>query len=191
MACSISQLYSNLYYSIPVHSHWYLCLIPLCPGRRMLFVSNNTMASIPLADMDPPVTHHNGLLPDLDPTACADPKQESLAPCLTVHLYYQGKDRGIGGASVSDHVLSFPPGEYVSEEVCISAARACGESQEAFRSDVCLHAFHHILGRFCNISKFCFCWVADSDSTVTQNEWAHCFCTVTFLYRHSKLNTHV
>ncbi|XP_070707260.1 tyrosine-protein kinase JAK2a [Pempheris klunzingeri] len=80
------------------------------------------MACILLTDMEPPTSgpaaHHNGLLPD--------PKQDTSITCLTVHLYHLGKDEGGGGASGSESVLTFPPGEYVAEELCISAAKACG-----------------------------------------------------------------
>lgn len=91
------------------------------------------MACILLTDMDPPTSsptaHHNGLLPDPDPATGPDPKQDMDATCLTVHLYYLGKDGGGGGASGSESVLNFPHGEYVAEELCVSAAKACGESQ--------------------------------------------------------------
>lgn len=101
------------------------------------------MACILLTDMDPPTSsptaHHNGLLPDLDSATGADPKQDTDVTCLTVHLYCLGKDGGEGGADGSASVLTFPSGEYVAEELCISAAKACGESQEDFSSDVCPH----------------------------------------------------
>lgn len=102
------------------------------------------MACILLTDMDPPTSgptpHQNGLCPHLDPAAGTDPKQEATdATCLTVHLYNLGKDGGGGGAKGSESVLTFPPGEYVAEELCICAAKACGESQEDFSSDVCPH----------------------------------------------------
>lgn len=91
------------------------------------------MACILLTDMDPPTSsptaHPNGLLPDPDPATGLDPKQDMDATCLTVHLYYLGKDGGGGGASGSESVLNFPHGEYVAEELCVSAAKACGESQ--------------------------------------------------------------
>lgn len=96
--------------------------------------------------MDPPTSgptaNHNGLLPDLDPAAGLDPKQDVDATCLTIQLYYLGKDGGGDGANGSESVLTFPPGEYVAEELCISAAKACGESQEDFSSDVCPHTLN-------------------------------------------------
>uniref|UniRef100_A0A8D3DHZ3 Tyrosine-protein kinase n=1 Tax=Scophthalmus maximus TaxID=52904 RepID=A0A8D3DHZ3_SCOMX len=48
------------------------------------------------------------------------------ATCLTVHLYYLGKAGGGDAATRSESVLTFPPGEYVVEELCIASAKACG-----------------------------------------------------------------
>lgn len=110
------------------------------------------MACIMLTDMEPPTSsptaHHNGLLPDLDqPTELElDPKQDVKATCLTVHLYYRGKNGGGDGPNGPESTLTFPPGEYIAEELCISAAKACGESQDDFSSIVCPHTFHHISG---------------------------------------------
>uniref|UniRef100_A0A671XZ85 Tyrosine-protein kinase n=1 Tax=Sparus aurata TaxID=8175 RepID=A0A671XZ85_SPAAU len=75
-----------------------------------------------------PTAHHNGLLPDLDqPTELElDPKQDVKATCLTVHLYYRGKNGGGDGPNGPESTLTFPPGEYIAEELCISAAKACG-----------------------------------------------------------------
>ncbi|KAM7393019.1 hypothetical protein PAMA_007913 [Pampus argenteus] len=88
------------------------------------------MACILLTDMDLPTScpsaHHSGLLPDLYPATELDPKPDMDAPCLRVHIYYQGKDGGGGGANCSESVLTFPSGEYVAEELCINAAKACG-----------------------------------------------------------------
>uniref|UniRef100_A0A3Q3K8Q4 Tyrosine-protein kinase n=1 Tax=Monopterus albus TaxID=43700 RepID=A0A3Q3K8Q4_MONAL len=89
------------------------------------------MACILLTGMDPPsscpTAHHNGLLTDLDSAGQPDPpKQHVDATCLTVRLYYLGKDGGGSGPNGSENVLTFPPGEYVAEELCISAAKACG-----------------------------------------------------------------
>ncbi|KAM9337997.1 tyrosine-protein kinase JAK2-like [Symphorus nematophorus] len=88
------------------------------------------MACILLTDMEQatssPTANHNGLLSDLDPATRPDPKQDMDATCLTVHLYYQGKDGGGGGANGSESTLTFPSGEYVAEELCIAAAKACG-----------------------------------------------------------------
>uniref|UniRef100_A0A671XZ75 Tyrosine-protein kinase n=1 Tax=Sparus aurata TaxID=8175 RepID=A0A671XZ75_SPAAU len=90
------------------------------------------MACIMLTDMEPPTSsptaHHNGLLPDLDqPTELElDPKQDVKATCLTVHLYYRGKNGGGDGPNGPESTLTFPPGEYIAEELCISAAKACG-----------------------------------------------------------------
>ncbi|KAM8743660.1 tyrosine-protein kinase JAK2a isoform 1-T1 [Acanthopagrus schlegelii] len=90
------------------------------------------MACIMLTDMEPPTSsptvHHNGLLPPLDPPTELepDPKQDVKATCLTVHLYYRGKDGRGDVPSGPESTLTFPPGEYVAEELCISAAKACG-----------------------------------------------------------------
>ncbi|XP_041666012.1 tyrosine-protein kinase JAK2a [Cheilinus undulatus] len=85
------------------------------------------MACIMLTDMDPAfssqTTHHNG---HLNPAAGLEPKQEKDAVCLTVHLYFQGKGKEGGGASSPESALTFPAGEYVAEELCIRAAKACG-----------------------------------------------------------------
>uniref|UniRef100_A0A672ZGE6 Tyrosine-protein kinase n=1 Tax=Sphaeramia orbicularis TaxID=375764 RepID=A0A672ZGE6_9TELE len=78
------------------------------------------MACILLTDMDfsasCPSANQNGLPPNPDPATGLDTK-DTAAPCLTVHLYYNGG---------SQSALTFPPGEYVAEELCISAAKACG-----------------------------------------------------------------
>ncbi|KAK5900765.1 hypothetical protein CgunFtcFv8_025697 [Champsocephalus gunnari] len=81
--------------------------------------------------MDPPISgstaHLNGHLPELEPAAGLDPKPDTDATCLTVNLYYLGKDGGGGGSGKgSESALTFPPGEYVAEELCIRAAKACG-----------------------------------------------------------------
>lgn len=80
------------------------------------------MAFILLTDMDPlssnPTTL-DGLSTD------PDPKQEVKAVTLTLHLYHLGKTEE--RSSCSEDTLTFPPGEYVAEELCITAAKACGE----------------------------------------------------------------
>ncbi|XP_047425325.1 tyrosine-protein kinase JAK2a [Mugil cephalus] len=88
------------------------------------------MACILLTDMDPPTSsptaHYTGDLAEHDSAIGLDPKQEMDATCLRVHLYHLGKDRGTGGTSRSESALTFPPGEYVAEELCITAAKTCG-----------------------------------------------------------------
>ncbi|XP_028272989.1 tyrosine-protein kinase JAK2a [Parambassis ranga] len=89
------------------------------------------MACILLTDMDLPtsshVTHGNGDLANLDSATGLNPKQDMDTTCLSVHLYYLGKDDGgEGAADCSEKVLTFPPGEYIAEELCITAAKACG-----------------------------------------------------------------
>ncbi|CAF93162.1 unnamed protein product, partial [Tetraodon nigroviridis] len=49
---------------------------------------------------------------------------------LRVHLYHQVKDGADRGSKGSEGALSFPAGQYVAEELCVSAAKACGEFQE-------------------------------------------------------------
>lgn len=82
------------------------------------------MACILLTDMEPPTTTspaapHDDLHP-------LHPKEEKSAACLTVHLYHQVKD----GSKGSEGALSFPAGQYVAEDLCVHAAKACGESQQ-------------------------------------------------------------
>nr|AMV91901.1 janus kinase 2a [Acanthogobius hasta] len=52
--------------------------------------------------------------------------ESSDATCLTVHLYYAGKTEGDKAKDNKGSSLSFPAGEYVAEELCIIAAKACG-----------------------------------------------------------------
>lgn len=118
------------------------------------------MTCILLTEMDPPTTSSmeldNGLFPANDEAPRPDPKQDMDAACLTVNLYYCVDGRGGCGAKGSESVLTFPSGVYVAEELCISAAKACGESQVDFRAHVCSNPFHHSSGLFCNIVKFSF-----------------------------------
>ncbi|KAL0965852.1 hypothetical protein UPYG_G00286590 [Umbra pygmaea] len=82
------------------------------------------MACLAVMDMDSPVcpsSNQNGCV--LDPLPISDAKQELAAPsCLRVHLYILGR----GDANSTE--LTFPPGDYVVEELCIDAAKACGLS---------------------------------------------------------------
>lgn len=69
--------------------------------------------------------------PGSPPQAYQEPaaaKQEEDAACLVVHLYNRAKGSGCS-AKGSEDALSFPPGVFAAEELCISAARACGESR--------------------------------------------------------------
>ncbi|XP_034565483.1 tyrosine-protein kinase JAK2-like [Notolabrus celidotus] len=85
------------------------------------------MACIMLTNMDPPTSsptaNHNG---HLEPTAELQAKPEMDVICLTIQLYSQGKAGGEDGANDSESVLMFPAGEYIAEELCINAAKACG-----------------------------------------------------------------
>ncbi|KAM4532916.1 tyrosine-protein kinase JAK2a [Fundulus diaphanus] len=88
------------------------------------------MAFILLTDMDPlssnPTTPDSNHHPEPDLPADHDPKQEVKAVTLTVRVYHQGNVQGAG--SCSEDTLTFPPGEYVAEELCVAAAKACGIS---------------------------------------------------------------
>lgn len=109
------------------------------------------MACILLTDMDRPVQAHlRGSPPDQEP---AQAKGEEQAACLVVHLYNRVKDGGGGGggdggdgggcgAKGSEGTLAFPPGEFAAEELCISAARACGELQGNFSCGFTLSHTH-------------------------------------------------
>lgn len=104
-------------------------------------------ACILLTDMDPPTaspTTLNTLLPDHDTAIRLDHKQDPNATCLTVHLYHQAKDGRECRPKGADSMLTFPAGEYVVEELCISAAKACGELHEDFCRDICPQTFRHI-----------------------------------------------
>lgn len=94
------------------------------------------MACILLTDMDSPTTGpaepNSDLLPAHDLTSTLEPKQDPSATCLTVHLYHQAKDGGGSSGCTSEdseNTLTFPAGQYVAEELCISAAKVCGEFQ--------------------------------------------------------------
>lgn len=92
------------------------------------------MACILLTDMEPPVSSPpappNHLLPAQDPACTPQPKEELSAACLSVHLYHQGKDGPSCGSKGPESALWFPAGQYVAEELCISAAKACGEFRD-------------------------------------------------------------
>lgn len=91
------------------------------------------MACILLPDMDSatisPTTPHNDVLPAPELASTLEPKQDPSTTCLTVHLYHQVKDSVGGGDKGSESTLTFPAGQYVAEELCINAAKACGEFQ--------------------------------------------------------------
>lgn len=77
------------------------------------------MASLPAMDSVTdtcPTVHQNGNAhresPDMGPASSA---------VLRVHFYH-----GIQGAAECS-LLSFPPGDYVAEELCIDAAKACSK----------------------------------------------------------------
>ena len=62
-----------------------------------------------------PVVHQNG-------NAHRDsPDTRPAAAVLRLHFYHSSQ----GGVDCS--LLSYPPGDYVAEELCIDAAKACSE----------------------------------------------------------------
>ncbi|XP_072311438.1 tyrosine-protein kinase JAK2-like [Eucyclogobius newberryi] len=63
---------------------------------------------------------HVGQVPEVNPAAT------SHSTCLTVHLYHAGKTEGDKTEDNKGSRLSFPAGEYVAEELCVTAAKACG-----------------------------------------------------------------
>uniref|UniRef100_A0A1A8D010 Tyrosine-protein kinase n=1 Tax=Nothobranchius kadleci TaxID=1051664 RepID=A0A1A8D010_NOTKA len=85
------------------------------------------MACMLLTNMNPPLssppTLENILLSELNTPNGHNLKQDIKSTVLTVHLYHWGKTRA--GADHLGNTLTFPPGEYVAEELCITAAKAC------------------------------------------------------------------
>ncbi|XP_033828160.1 tyrosine-protein kinase JAK2 [Periophthalmus magnuspinnatus] len=79
------------------------------------------MASLPVMDAVTdtcPANHQNGNAH----RECSDSGPAAASTVLRVHFYH-----GIQGAAECS-LLSFPPGDYVAEELCISAAKACSIS---------------------------------------------------------------
>ncbi|XP_067105792.1 tyrosine-protein kinase JAK2a [Osmerus mordax] len=84
---------------------------------------------------------------DMEPPACPSPQQDVCPPdspahlgadrdpvsdlkqaevtCLRVHLYQVS---GGGPGASGEDVLTYPPGDYVAEALCVDAAKACGLS---------------------------------------------------------------
>lgn len=65
----------------------------------------------------PAAVHRNGTA-HRETAAAARP----AATALRLHFYQSSLD-----AAGEDGFLSFPPGDYVAEELCIDAAKACSE----------------------------------------------------------------
>lgn len=92
------------------------------------------MACILLTNMAVPAScpsaQHNSLsLPEVDPATGLATKLDTVSTtCLTVHFYHPGNNGSEDSSSQSK--LTFPAGEYVAEELCLSAAKACGKFQE-------------------------------------------------------------
>lgn len=53
---------------------------------------------------------------------CPDPLKPASGAALLVHLYYCSQ-------SSSSSTLSYPPADYTAEELCIKAAKECGECE--------------------------------------------------------------
>lgn len=74
------------------------------------------MACLTMTEMEGTSTfpiHHNGDIPGI-----ADSVKQ-VDPVLQVYLYHSlGKTEG--------DYLKFPTGEYVAEEICVAASKACG-----------------------------------------------------------------
>lgn len=87
------------------------------------------MACILLTNMAVPAScpsaQHNSLsLPEVDPATGLATKLDTVSTtCLTVHFYHPGNNGSEDSSSQSK--LTFPAGEYVAEELCLSAAKAC------------------------------------------------------------------
>ncbi|KAM9820160.1 tyrosine-protein kinase JAK2a [Neosynchiropus ocellatus] len=90
-------------------------------------------ACVMLTDMDRsdprPTTPDSNLVADVSEVSLGT-KSNMESATLSVHLYFLGKTGDGGGtpraSCGSDQVLTYPPGDYVAEELCIHAAKACG-----------------------------------------------------------------
>ncbi|GAA6108135.1 tyrosine-protein kinase JAK2-like [Tachysurus ichikawai] len=56
-------------------------------------------------------------------TPCPDPLKPACGAALQVHLYYCSQST----SSTSSSTLSYLPGDYIAEELCIKAAKECGK----------------------------------------------------------------
>lgn len=76
------------------------------------------MASLPAMDTVTdtcPAVHQNGN------AHRESPDTRPVLAVLRLHFYYSGQ--GVGDGSTQ----SYPPGNYVAEELCINAAKACSK----------------------------------------------------------------
>ncbi|KAL7854198.1 hypothetical protein AOLI_G00210420 [Acnodon oligacanthus] len=71
----------------------------------------------------------------METTSCPSPPHQNgdvlplklaSSAALQVHLYYRSQGQGQGTSDC--HPLTYPPGDYVAEELCIKAAKECGIS---------------------------------------------------------------
>lgn len=88
------------------------------------------MACILLTTMSSSVSSpapHNAVAPEVDPAAgLTTDLGVTTAVCLTVHLYHTEKSESDSAQDNQGGTLTFPSGEYIAEELCIIAAKACG-----------------------------------------------------------------
>ncbi|KAM6985503.1 tyrosine-protein kinase JAK2a isoform 2-T2 [Aplochiton taeniatus] len=97
------------------------------------------MTCVTVMDMDLPAcpsAHHSSCTcdpnADLNSSHDLDPKQK-VPCCLQLHLYHVVNGVAAGdGAKGKGSDLLYPPGDYVVEELCIDAAKACGISPMYF-----------------------------------------------------------
>uniref|UniRef100_A0AAV2IXI5 Uncharacterized protein n=1 Tax=Knipowitschia caucasica TaxID=637954 RepID=A0AAV2IXI5_KNICA len=124
-----------------LHRIPFIVVGPRCPGRgicRDAAKRTDTHSiDVPLVTWDPAdmsgiiscPAPHTRQGPDLNIVAGLLTKLEmSDTTCLSVHLYHPGttKEEHKGEGSEGSR-LSFPAGEYVAEELCVIAAKACGK----------------------------------------------------------------
>lgn len=70
-----------------------------------------------VTDVCPAAVHRNGTAHRESPEA----RPPATAAALRLHFYQSCQD------TAGDGFLSFPPGDYVAEELCIDAAKTCSE----------------------------------------------------------------
>lgn len=81
------------------------------------------------------------------------PEARPAVMALRLHFYQSSQDVG------DDGFLSYPPGDYVAEELCIDAAKACSKYSGSITKSLCLAAaLHHwwnkVINRQTNINKY-------------------------------------
>lgn len=101
--------------------HFFLCQVDVFYTQHMACV---LLTDMNLSSSSPPA-----------PSTSQVPEQDVKPTFLTVHLHQPGKVQQ--GGSFSQNILIFPSGDYVAEELCINAAKACGELHGNFTSPIC------------------------------------------------------